>query len=86
MCLLSLSAMAQVKGIIYGSRGETDVKETLYGAKVRLLNAKGGAITDEEGKFDLILPKNLPDTMVFSARGYFSDTVIVTKKDRFISF
>ena len=86
MCLFSLSATAQVKGIIYGSKGETDKKETLYGAKVRLLNAKGGAITGEEGKFELILPKDLPDTLIFSARGYFSDTVIVTKKDRYISF
>lgn len=86
MCLLSLSAKAQVRGIVYGSKGETDKKETLYGAKVRLLNAKGGAITGEEGKFELILPKDLPDTLIFSARGYFSDTVIVTKKDRYISF
>ena len=35
--------------------------------------------------FDLILPKTLPDTLVFFARGYISDTIIVTKDDRFLA-
>ncbi|MDB2408772.1 TonB-dependent receptor plug domain-containing protein, partial [Crocinitomicaceae bacterium] len=39
----------------------------------------------EEGIFELVLPKFLPDTMVISARGYFSDTIIVDKKDRFLA-
>lgn len=86
LCALSInSAHAQIKGIIYGSNGETTEKKSLYGAKVRLLQNNVGAYTDENGKFDLVLPKNLPDTMVFSAMGYYSDTIYVTKKDRFIS-
>jgi len=86
LCFISLNANAQVKGIIYGSKGENTKKETLYGAKIRLLHSQGRAITDEDGNFEIILPKELPDTMVFTARGYYPDTVIVTKKDRFISF
>jgi hypothetical protein len=74
----------QVKGIVYGSNKIN--KEAIYGAKVKLLKAKYGAITDEEGRFELILPKELPDTLVFSAMGHYSDTIVVNKKDRFISF
>lgn len=85
LCVLFSSAIqAQVKGIIYGSNNKE--KEPVYGAKVKLLGSNVGAITDEDGKFEIVLPKNLPDTMVFSAMGYYSDTIIVTKKDRFISF
>lgn len=85
LCLLIVSTVShgQLKGIVFGSNNAK--KSPLYGAKVRLLNAKSGAITDEEGKFELVLPKELPDTMVFSAMGYYNDTIIVDKKDRFIS-
>lgn len=81
--LLFGTAQAQLKGIVLGSNNKD--KEPLYGAKIRLLQAKSGAVTDEDGKFELILPKELPDTMVFSAMGYYSDTIIVDKKDRFIN-
>jgi outer membrane receptor protein involved in Fe transport len=74
---------AQLKGLVFGA-GESK-KEPLFGAKVRLLKGKTGAITDSEGKFELILPKDLPDTLVISAIGFTSDTLIVDKKDRFIS-
>jgi len=82
--LFSNVVQAQVKGIVYGS--DKKEKNPIYGAKVKLLNNKTGVITDEDGKFEIILPKNLPDTMVFSAMGYYPDTIVVTKKDRFISF
>ena len=75
---------AQVKGIVYGS--DKKEKNPIYGAKIKLLKNNTGVITDEDGKFEIILPKDLPDTMVFSAMGYYSDTIVVTKKDRFISF
>ncbi len=78
------AAFGQLKGVIIGDNGEGN-KEPIYGAKVRLLQAGIGAITNESGEFDLILPKELPDTMVFTARGFFPDTVIVDKEDRFIS-
>lgn len=77
-------ADAQVKGIVLGSDKDTQVP--LFNVKVRLLQARTGAYTDEHGRFELVLPKALPDTMVFSAIGYLPDTVIVDKADRFISF
>lgn len=83
-----LSAVnAQVKGVVFGSL-EKDKKIPLYGAKIKLLNNPDArAITKEDGTFELILPKkNLPDQMVISARGFNSDTVTVTKKDRFAGF
>ena len=85
LCVFFFGALnAQVKGVVYGSDKKT--KEALYGAKVRLLGSNKGAYTDEDGTFEIILPKELPDTMVFSAIGYYPDTVVVDKKDRFISF
>ena len=74
---------AQVNGLVQGNDGKK--VEPLFGVKVKLLQSGKGTITDEEGVFDLILPKTLPDTLVFFARGYISDTVIVTKDDRFLA-
>jgi len=74
---------AQIKGLVQGSDSTT--KKPLYGAKIKLLQAKTGAISSEEGTFELVLPKNLPDTLVISAIGFYSDTIVVDKKDRFIS-
>lgn len=79
----SLLCSAQLNGLIQGNNGKKT--EPLYGAKVRLLNAQKGVVTDEKGVFEIILPKKLPDTVVISARGYLSDTVIVSKKDRFLA-
>ena len=78
-----LLCSAQVNGLVQGNNGTKT--EPLYGVKVLLLKSKEGTVTDSEGIFDLILPKHLPDTMVFMARGYLSDTVIVTKDDRFLA-
>lgn len=74
---------AQISGVVIGS--DKNIEEPIPGAKVYLLHAKRGEITDEDGKFEFILPKDLPDTIVFSAIGYYPDTLIVTKDDRFAS-
>jgi outer membrane receptor for ferrienterochelin and colicins len=74
---------AQLKGLVQGVRA--DKKEVLYGAKVRLLGAGIGTTTSEEGTFELVLPKQLPDILVISAMGFTNDTLVVTKSDRFIS-
>ena len=78
------TSFSQVKGIVVGTNKEK--QEPLAFAKVKLLNAKTGVYTNEEGQFELTLPKELPDTMVFTAIGYLPDTVIVDRADRFISF
>ena len=74
---------SQVNGLVQGNNGKKT--EPLYGAKIKLLMAKKGVITGEQGLFEMILPKDLPDTMVISARGYISDTVVLDKKDRFLA-
>lgn len=81
--LISFGAMAQLKGTVLGSNGTT--QEPIEGVKVYLLNAQTGDITCDAGNFELVLPRTLPDTLVFSALGYISDTVVVTKEDRFIN-
>lgn len=78
------TASAQVKGVVYGSNKKE--KTPIYGAKIQLLQSRTGTYTDEDGTFELILPKELPDTIVFSAMGFYSDTIVVDKKDRFIAF
>ena len=77
------STNAQIKGLVQGSDSTT--KKPIFNAKVKLLRAKSGVLTSEEGTFELILPRILPDTLVISAMGYHSDTIIVSKNDRFIS-
>lgn len=79
--LLAVSVNAQLKGIVVGS--DSGKLDAIIGAKVYLLQAKKGAVTHEDGMFKLILPKQLPDTLVFSASGYISDTIVVDKEDRF---
>ena len=74
----------QVTGLIQGQNGKQ--LKPLYGAKVKLVGSKDGVITDDDGQFELILPRVLPDTLIISARGYFSDTIPVTKNDRFTAF
>jgi outer membrane receptor protein involved in Fe transport len=74
---------AQIKGLVQGT--DSISKKPLFGAKVKLIHSKTGVITSEEGTFEIVLPKLLPDTLVISAVGYYSDTIILDKKDRFIS-
>lgn len=76
------AAHGQIKGVVLGENADGK-KEPIYGAKVRLLQSERRDITDENGEFRLILPKELPDTMVISARGFYNDTIIVTREDRF---
>ncbi|MCR9171887.1 MAG: TonB-dependent receptor [bacterium] len=76
------AAQAQIKGVVLGEMADGK-KEPIYGAKVRLLQSGKRDITTETGEFRIILPKELPDTMVVSARGFYNDTIIVTKDDRF---
>ena len=83
LCVLFFStSFAQIKGVVFGSNNKT--KDKIYGAKIKLLNANRGVISGEDGKFEIILPRELPDTLVFTAIGYYPDTIIVDKKDRYV--
>ncbi|MFN5912354.1 MAG: TonB-dependent receptor domain-containing protein [Bacteroidota bacterium] len=81
---LSSHAFAQLKGAVIGA-GENNKKVPIYGAKVKLLRSGLKAVTGEDGTFELILPKDLPDTLVVTAMGFTPDTLVVDKKDRYIS-
>ncbi len=84
LLFISGGTFAQFKGVIFGSQdGKID---PIWGAKVFLLNAKEGAVTNDQGEFELILPKLLPDTLIIRAIGFISDTLIVTKEDRFANY
>jgi outer membrane cobalamin receptor len=80
-CCITNIVNAQIKGLIQGADGSQ--KKPIYGSKIKLLQAKTGAVSREDGTFELVLPKELPDTLVISAFGYNPDTLIVSKKDRF---
>lgn len=81
---VSGSTLAQLKGAVIGA-GENNKKEPIYGAKVKLLRSGIKAVTGEDGTFELVLPKELPDTLVVTAMGYTPDTLVVNKNDRYIS-
>ena len=74
---------AQIKGLVQGLESAT--KKPISLAKVRLLQAKTGVLTKEDGTFEIVLPKTLPDTLIISAVGFISDTIPVDKTDRFIA-
>lgn len=85
--LTFFQGFGQLKGVVYGNssaeNNQNHKRETLIGAKIKSLKTKNGVITKEDGLFELVLSKNLPDTLIISAFGYYSDTLIVTKKERF---
>ena len=73
--------LAQLKGIIRGVSLNDTV--ALNGAKVKLLHAKKSVFSDADGKFELYLGKQFPDTLVILSTGFIPDTVILSEKDRF---
>ena len=81
MFLIPICGISQLRGLIQGKMG--DKTSPIVGAKIKFLNSKIGSTTDEEGTFSIILPKTLPDTALISAFGYYNDTLVVTRKDRF---
>ncbi len=81
LLMASLSAKAQLQGIVFGQK---DGKKTpIKGAKVVLKNSGDHALTEDNGRFELILPKSLPDTLVITAKGFRADSIAVTSQDRF---
>jgi outer membrane receptor for ferrienterochelin and colicins len=83
-CLFLLTTLnAQIKGLVQGLNSSST--EILVGAKITLLHANMGTKTNEEGVFELVLPKSLPDTLVFFYPGYYPDSIVLYKKDRFIA-
>ena len=80
----SMATNAQLKGLVQGFDA-AGTKKPISLAKVKLLQSKTGVLTKEDGTFELVLPKSLPDTLIISAVGYISDSIPVNKNDRFIA-
>lgn len=83
MILCPVLLFGQLRGLVQGKQEEKT--NPVVGAKIRLLKAKTGVSTNSEGTFSLVLPKDLPDTAIVSAYGFYNDTLVLTKKDRFLS-
>ena len=75
---------AQIKGVVL--RQDSTKTSPIENAKIRLSHSNQGVFSNEEGRFEIVLPKLLPDTLVISAMGYLSDSIVVTKTDRFVAF
>jgi outer membrane receptor for ferrienterochelin and colicins len=74
---------AQLKGAVFGY--DENGKIPISGAKITLKSNGEFSVTNEEGQFELVLPKNLPDTLIFTAKKYLTDTLVVGENDKFIS-
>lgn len=83
LSLFALNSFAQIKGTVYGST--ENKKEALFGVKVFFKGSDIGTLTDEKGAFTLDYLPALPDTLIFRAQGYYTDTLVITKKDRFLT-
>lgn len=73
--------VAQLHGFVRGVSLSDTVP--LNGAKVKVLRAKKATFTDSDGKFEIYLGKQFPDTLVILSSGYFPDTILLSEKDRF---
>ena len=72
---------AQIRGVVQG----VDSLQTkpLKNVKITLLRAGTSVYSNEAGTFEILLGKQSPDTLMFSAKGYRSDQMVVTRSDRF---
>lgn len=71
------SCFSQIQGVVYGV--ENNTKSPLIGANVRSVTTKKAVITSYDGSFAFNNDK-YPDTLIFSAMGFYTDTLIVTEE------
>lgn len=80
-----LPISAQVKGLVYTLDENTQQKSPVSFAEI-YSTSKGYFYADENGAFEYIVAKQTPDTLVISSHGLRSDTLILTKHDRFAGY
>lgn len=80
-----ISAQAQEKLSGQVSSGSTDKKEAIPGANVYWLNASGGTVSDQQGKFEIAIPENLPAQLIVSFVGFQSDTLTIKPGQKKVS-
>ncbi|WP_407322418.1 TonB-dependent receptor [Tenacibaculum maritimum] len=71
MCMLSSYAQVKINGLIFD-----EYLEPFYGAKITNSN-KRYTSSNNEGKFSIIIGKELPQTITISSFGYKTETVII---------
>lgn len=85
LCSCCVAASAQ-QYKLRGTVTDGTTGETLIGANVLLKGTLNGAVTDVEGRFELVLDKLPPYTLVISFIGYTSQEVEVTSLDKELKF
>jgi hypothetical protein len=74
---------AQIRGVVQGA--DSVQTKPLKNVKITLLGAGTSVYSNEDGTFEILLGKQQPDTLLFVAKGYRSDRLVVTRSDRFLA-
>ncbi|MFM8595826.1 MAG: TonB-dependent receptor domain-containing protein [Flavobacteriales bacterium] len=72
---------AQIKGVVQGV--DSTHTAPLKNVKITLVRSGQTVYSNEDGTFEIILGKQSPDTLLFQAKGYRADRLVVTRADRF---
>lgn len=72
---------AQIRGVVQGA--DSLQTKPLKNVKISLLRAGTTVYSNEDGTFEILLGKQSPDTLLFTAKGYRPDRMVVTRSDRF---
>jgi len=78
---MALHFQAQIRGVVQGA--DSLQTKPLKNVKITLLRAGTTVYSNEDGTFEILLGKQSPDTLLFTAKGYRSDLMVVTRSDRF---
>lgn len=78
----SFLGFSQIKGVVRGVKGDDTLM--LNGVKITQLETGKKNYSNTQGKFELWLGKSAKDTLVFSYAGYYSDTLVVGRQERFL--
>lgn len=79
----SALAFGQIRGVVQGA--DSVQTKPLHNVKITLLGAGTTVFSNEDGTFEILMGKQQPDTLLFVAKGYRSDRLVVTRSDRFLA-
>ena len=79
--LMVFHFQAQIRGVVQGA--DSLQTKPLKNVKISLLRAGTTVYSNEDGTFEILLGKQSPDTLLFTAKGYRPDRMVVTRSDRF---
>jgi hypothetical protein len=81
--LLTNAIQAQIRGVVQGA--DSVQTKPLKNVKITLLAAGTTVYSNEDGTFEILLGKQQHDTLLFVAKGFRSDRLVVTRSDRFLA-